>query len=1167
MPPVETLITGTRFDARIDSHVLDGRYFSVGGDVLIEGARLLRAQRHFIRRSDSGFTLMELMGVVAIIAIVMAVAFPAAMSIRSNLRAMELNAKAQQVYNQVQSRLTSLQTDGSLGDLETDLGSAKKLADAPTAPVAYQYANGKTTDWSKYGMYEVASGDSAVTNYLVTSGTSLGASGNLTGSYIIELSPSTGEVYAVYYWEGDVSGSTGFSTISTQTTDQLTANHIGYYGGKSIDPAITHKNVTQFSDLGFSLVNKEELYARIISSDFSKTVFDPSKLSVTIKVTGTPSSFFSTGSWSETFQGGDSPDEFKVNASTNEVDIILDSMREDLDFYTITGGQILPGSDIDVSVSVTYNGNTYDASNRTGMQTKSDNSLFGTGSFALTASTTANVSAVRHLNNLRSQRNGLQWSIAKVSQTGDIDFDGADWTTTPECVSVQSRKAQSDNSWNPLTQFTPIDNANYNVNWGGRTFDGASHKIKNFVIVGSGNLTGLFPSSWIDFSNVFMTDTKVTGTGIYTGGLVGLVYSGTLTNCHNDVTKTDADGKLLLADHAVTGTWGCVGGLVGEIDSSSTVTNCSATTNVTSTYGSYVGGLIGWLRGGGSKIADCSVGSESGVATVSGYGAYVGGMVGKHDGSGGLSGCSAFANVNATSVYGAYAGGLVGYLINGGAPISQCSVGSETSPVTVTCYGSYVGGVVGNDLAAPSSPALEDCTAFANVTSTNGGLVGGLAGQVSQTTTVSNCAVGSAKTAVTIAGASDGVGGLIGQSNAQTVSGCAVVANVSGDSSYVGGVIGNEKNTSMTLDKCSEGVGAATDPKNAVTVSGAGYVGGLCGIFCGGSLTNSDAVANIISTDDYAGGLCGSSTKTWATIDTCHFDAGLTTSTGRIIAVNSTGNYVGGLVGSLAGGTTLKNCTVGSGGNVLLQVNGSTYTGGAIGYSSNATVSDASVLCTSVASDYYYVGGFVGLLSAGSATNCHAVGNPDYDDNSGGRSSVSTTAVATGYGFLGGFAGQLGSCIVSSCYADSNVIGSGCAYVGGFVGVAGGGEISSCYASGQVQGYTSAGGFVGRCNTSSIHDCFSTSDVLGSANVGGFFGSIYSSYTYYNDTSYGRVCLANGGTPSGASGFGGFVGYNSGRTNSGNFGYVKYLVESCCPATLKPNMPSCPILVESRSHR
>jgi prepilin-type N-terminal cleavage/methylation domain-containing protein len=1062
----------------------------------VQGERIEMTQKRPHDRSRAGFTMMELMGAVAIIAIIMAVAFPAAASIQANLRVMELNAKAQQVYNQAQSRLTSLQTDGTLSDLESKLGSgtSRQLASAPVAPAAYSYGDGLTTDWSKYGMYQLSSTISAdktiISDYLITGDTSLGASAGLTGNYVIELSPSTGEVYAVYYWEGDApsSGYITYDTVASQTTDQLKANHIGYYGGKPIDPAITHKSVALFDDLGFSLVNKEELYARIISSDFSKTVFDPSKLSVTIKVTGTPSSFFSTGSWSETFQGGDSPDEFKVNASTNEVDIILDSMREDLDFYTITGGQILPGSDIKVSVSVTYNGNTYDASNRTGMQTKSDNSLFGTGSFALTASTTANVSAVRHLNNLRSQRNGLSWSLAKVSQTGDIDFDGADWTTTPECVSVQSRKAQSDNSWNPLTQFTPIDNAYYNNNWGGRTFDGASHKIKNFNIVGD-SYTGLFPTSYLDFTNVFMTDTNVSGVA-YSGALSGWIHGGSITNCHNEVTKTDANGKLLLDDYGVTSKYGwCVGGLVGRYSggASTTIANCSATTDVTSTYGMYVGGLIGWVDAGGTKITGCSVGAENGVVSVSGYGNSIGGLVGQHDSGLGepvLSGCSAFANV--TSTAGSFVGGLVGYLSNGGSAISKCTVGSENSPVSVTAFGNQVGGIVGLDNGGPSPvAAIDGCTAFASVTSKNGVDVGGLAGQItSNGAVVSNCNVGSAKTVVSMVGPNSAVGGLIGQSFAKSVTGCHVVANASGKNRWVGGLIGDQAYTSVIIDDCSVGVGAATP----VLISGAIGAGGLCGIFQGKTITNCSVVANVVATGKYAGGLCGYTE----------------TST-----------------------QTISNCSVGSS-DVLLQVSGAQLTGGAIGHCAGGTISNCKVLFTNVLSNSERVGGFIGELLSGTVSGCYAIGNPDYNNGVGQRSTVQSTGSSSS---IGGFYGYAAKTTTTGCYTDMNVLSLDAnmnlagSYVGGFVGFLDGssGEIGSCYASGQVQGGATVGGFAGGSRAVNIHDCFATGNVLGNSSTGGFFGSLSSSLTYSNDIAYGLVRNANGNVP-GTGYYGGFVG-------------------------------------------
>ncbi|MFZ2755334.1 MAG: type II secretion system protein [Atopobiaceae bacterium] len=1279
-------------------------------------------------RSRAGFTMMELMGAVAIIAIVMAVAFPAAASIQANLRVMELNAKAQQVYNQAQSRLTSLQTDGTLSDLESKLGSgtSRQLASAPVAPAAYTYGDGLTNEWSKYGMYQlsstVAADKTIISDYLITSDTSLGASAGLTGNYVIELSPSTGEVYAVYYWEGDASGSGSitYDTVASQTTDQLKANHIGYYGGKPIDPAITHKSVALFDDLGFSIVNDEELYVRIFSSDISKSVFDPSKLTVNVSVSGPSTLLAGSYTRSLTFQGGSSQSGFSVNAATDEVDVILDSMRSGLSFRDIMGSTIIPGTNVSVSVSVTYNGTTYDASNRTGMQDKSTNSLFG--SYDETAKT-IQVSAVRHLNNMSSSwlnLYNLYWAYwysaqgyTKVSQTDDIDFDGNDWSTTPTCVSIQSRSDQSANGWNPLTQFSPIDNGYYNRNWGGRTFDGMSHKIENFVIVGTGSDTGLFPYSYLDFANVYLTNETVTGPGLYTGGLTGEFLGGSLSNCHNDVTKTDANGDLLLANYGVTGYYSYVGGLVGYYGNGSvTITGCSATTNVTSTNGGYAGGLIGYLGAGGSTVSACTVGSETGIVTISGSGSWVGGMLGKHDGSsisnctafanvssndgyvggvvgymkdggssisgcrvgsesapvtitsrktglvggivgehngsGGISDCSAFANI--TSTAGDCIGGVVGYSYSGGAKITNCSAGSEGSPVTIITAGSSVGGLVGQH----NGSSIDGCKAYVtSVTSTNGNHVGGLIGDVNVAgVTVTNCFVGSGNAPAAVSASGDCVGGLIGQhdgsnidgcdayatsivstggsyagglvgqttstgieitnchassgidgptrdqaevvaaakggwvggligsTSAKTVDGCSALANVTGSNSgsCVGGLIGNLENSSASVSNCTAGVGVGTLSKNGACVaSGGSYVGGLVGWIKGASasVSNCQAFENVTAYGNYVGGLVGEMYPSGsASITSCSVGEGATSGANALVISSSTGSYLGGLVGQFYGtslasdsavanvtttggmyvgglcGRTLGNnvvvdsCSAGSGGSVILSVSGDWFTGGLIGrvQGSWSTVQNCSATCVNVSSTRTSVGGLLGEINNGTVTNCHVVGNPDYDNSGSGRPVVS------GKGYVGGFAGRLGAnavCNVSGCYSDADAISAG-SFAGGFAGYTEKGSITSCYASGQAVGTTYLGGFAGVAYYMTFSNCFTTSDIWGTnssdGRVGGFVGSIEHSQTFSNDISYGRVRDTAGNVPASASRMGGFVGYNSGRSDANNLPGCTYLL-------------------------
>ena len=64
------------------------------------------------RNNRKGFTLAEMMGAVAILIILFALAVPAVFAIQRNLRQKELDSKAETIYTAVQDKLTEMYTSG-----------------------------------------------------------------------------------------------------------------------------------------------------------------------------------------------------------------------------------------------------------------------------------------------------------------------------------------------------------------------------------------------------------------------------------------------------------------------------------------------------------------------------------------------------------------------------------------------------------------------------------------------------------------------------------------------------------------------------------------------------------------------------------------------------------------------------------------------------------------------------------------------------------------------------------------------------------------------------------------------------------------------------------------------------------------------------------------------
>ncbi len=116
-------------------------------------------------RSRRGFTMMEMMGAVAILAIVALISVPPLMHMARQLRMMQLDAEAQQIYNSVQNRLSALKASGQAPLLfgEESLAASK----VTTRPA--DYPAGAAFNDEQHALYHLSSdADSSVARYLFT---------------------------------------------------------------------------------------------------------------------------------------------------------------------------------------------------------------------------------------------------------------------------------------------------------------------------------------------------------------------------------------------------------------------------------------------------------------------------------------------------------------------------------------------------------------------------------------------------------------------------------------------------------------------------------------------------------------------------------------------------------------------------------------------------------------------------------------------------------------------------------------------------------------------------------------------------------------------------------------------------------------------------------------
>lgn len=188
--------------------------------------------------------------------------------------------------------------------------------------------------------------------------------------------------------------------------------------------------------------------------------------------------------------------------------------------------------------------------------------------------------------------------------------------------------------------------------------------------------------------------------------------------------------------------------------------------------------------------------------------------------------------------------GIVGWSYNG--IVENCHSYVEVSGTK------YVGGIVGQNNTA--SCTVSNCTNNGPVKGTNeriGGIVGFNKG------IVQNCGN------INVVDGATYVGGITGFSQ-ESVSGCYNVGDVSGTSTYVGGVVGRNYNSSAT----------ATDCYNTGTVTSNGTnVGGVIGNNDGGTAKNCYNVGGV-SGGATVGGVVGYNT---GTVANCYYGGDCTT--------------------------------------------------------------------------------------------------------------------------------------------------------------------------------------------------------------------------------------------------------------------------------------------------
>lgn len=542
------------------------------------------------RKGKAGFTMSELLIVVAIVIVLFAVAVLSLVTIQKNLRQKELDSKAEILYVAVQNRMSELRAGGYESLYQYDENKDNGVAKVGLIPLDAPEEDAEDAITKDTLCYVVSANRVEVGKAAASVLPESSVDAELWNNHwVIEYDPESGSVYSAFYSEEEITSgdvSTTLPTYLNRMRVRQTRLHngakIGYYGGARVISGTTD---TLKPDI--SIDNREKLTATFYCNNPYAD-----ELTFNIKVSDGRNEYVKVVKYSELRQ---------LNSKTWYYTWVMDSLEsEKTRFYNQTDHKLACGTDITVTLSVESQNANVDGKS----YTRKTNSLFRYAEG--TPAGTALIAYGRHLQNL-DEASHVSDTITRAVQVSDLSFaddtaDNEDWY-----------------SFYRDDTFTPITNKNL------KSYDGYS-EVDNVKLYSSiSNLhikkaaqngdAGLFSTFNGEIKNVTLTGMRIDNVGQNVGALIGSV-SDTVKITNTRVYLSSKKGDL--ADIETVDSpekvqpWlegKVVGGLIGMVTKtgSVSVTDSSASTVIRADGGA-AGGLIGAVYNAATitdSYADC----------------------------------------------------------------------------------------------------------------------------------------------------------------------------------------------------------------------------------------------------------------------------------------------------------------------------------------------------------------------------------------------------------------------------------------------------------------------------------------------------------------------------------------------------------------------------------
>lgn len=525
------------------------------------------------RKGKAGFTMSELLIVVAIVIVLFAVAVLSLVTIQKNLRQKELDSKAEILYVAVQNRMSELRAGGYESLYQYDENKVNGVAKVGLIPLDAPEEDAEDAITKDTLCYVVSADRVAVGKAAASVLPESSVDAELWNNHwVIEYDPESGSVYGAFYSEEEITSGDVSTTLPTylnrmrvRQTRLRNGAKIGYYGGARVISGTTD---TLKPDI--SIDNREKLTATFYCNNPYAD-----ELTFNIKVSDGRNEYVKVVKYSELRQ---------LNSKTWYYTWVMDSLEsEKTRFYNQTDHKLACGTDITVTLSVESQNANVDGKS----YTRKTNSLFRYAED--TPAGTALIAYGRHLQNL-DEASHVSDTITGAVQVSDLSF--ADDTADNE-------------DWYSFygDTFTPITNKYL------KSYDGYSEvdNVKLYSSISNLHITkaaqngdaGLFSTFNGEIKNVTLTGMRIDNGGQNVGALIGSV-SDTVKITNTRVYLSSKKGDL--ADIETVDSpekvkpWlegKIVGGLIGMVTETGSVSVTDSSASTVIRADGAAGGLIG----------------------------------------------------------------------------------------------------------------------------------------------------------------------------------------------------------------------------------------------------------------------------------------------------------------------------------------------------------------------------------------------------------------------------------------------------------------------------------------------------------------------------------------------------------------------------------------------